>query len=115
VLESHGLGSALDALLDRGVPMDLQTRLPGRAPQPVERAAYLLVLSAVRSRERTAAAHGDPLEAHVSLRDGRLLVTLTPGNDVSPAELVRLEDRVGALGGSLTVDDSSLRCVLPCG
>jgi signal transduction histidine kinase len=79
----------------------------------VETAAYLAVTAAVehaaaRSASRVVAAFKTAgMELEVELVDD--------GTGSSPDDLIRVRDRVGALGGRLDVDRSRVQVVIPCG
>jgi hypothetical protein len=74
----------------------------------VESAVYFLVAEAVRR-------FGDG-DVSVSARrqDGRLLVQLETVAEFG-GPITDLEDRVGAVGGTLAATGSGLRAELPCG
>jgi signal transduction histidine kinase len=81
----------------------------GRLPPPVESAAYFVVTEA--ARRSGARAVLVRLEVH----DSRLCVDVAlSGADGNDRWVTALEDRVGALDGSLTVDQSTVRAVIPC-
>ena len=91
------------------IPVTLATVSEGRLPPPVESAAYFVVTEA--ARRSGARAVLVRLEVH----DSRLWVDVTlSGADGNGGWVTALEDRVGALDGSLTVDQSRVRAVIPC-
>lgn len=114
VLESYGLRAALDALADGTVPFVLVAAPSVRLPSAVERAAYLVVATAVGSRERHHVERGHVVAAAVELTPQELLVRIDGLGQLLAADVERLDDHVGALGGSLFVGESEVRCVLPC-
>jgi signal transduction histidine kinase len=109
-LADEGLAAALEALAEEpGAGLRLSGPLPEERLEPqVEAAAYLLARSAAMQSDATVA---------VARENGRLLVDVASGGE--PAELVHLEDRVGAVGGTLTTErspggETRMRAVLPC-
>jgi signal transduction histidine kinase len=107
VLREDGLGAALDALSEE-VPRLVLGELPDRRFAPaVESAGYFVVLEALRLASTGNVRAG----AHVS--DSRLVVDVrSVARLVGPA--IRIEDRVGAVGGALVAGGHSLRAELPC-
>jgi signal transduction histidine kinase len=107
VLADGGLGPALRALARRSaVPVELELRVGGRLPEPVETATYFAVAEALTNAAKHARAtgvtvaldvDGDVLRIRVS-DDGR--GGADPG---SGSGLVGLRDRVEALGGRFSV------------
>jgi len=106
VLDASGLPTALGALADEApVVVRFSCRLDKRPPAKVERAAYLLIHDAVME------AHTD-LDVDVSWAASELVVQISDHADQVRVDLV---DRVGALGGTVVVDEGVFRAVLPCG
>jgi hypothetical protein len=88
--------------------VDIQATIHDRYPPTVESAAFAVVAVAVGEAARAAATHA---EVRVMASHGWLVV------EVSPAvsrRMLGLEDRVGALGGSLDVNGDRLRAEIPC-
>ena len=82
----------------------------GRFAAPVESAAYFVVAEALRR-----APNGDVNDRR-SPRDGERLVVERPRRGRADAGTpIAIEDRVGALGGTLIADAHHLRAELPCG
>lgn len=113
VLADEGLAAALEALVE-DCPIQIElTALPNARLDPsIEAAAYFVVSETVRRSTSSA------LEIGATVGDGRLVVDVTGEN--APAELIDLEDRVGALDGTLEVvrDPSGrvrIRAEIPCG
>jgi signal transduction histidine kinase len=110
VLADEGLAAALEALVEEP---DTHLRFEGPIPDErfdprLEAAAYLLV--------REVARDGGAIR--LAREDGALVIGAS-ANQVDPDELVHLEDRVGAVGGTLHVEHRSanrtrLRAELPC-
>jgi signal transduction histidine kinase len=108
VLAHEGLGPATEALADRSPRLVVGEMPAERFAPPVESAVYFLVAEAVRR-------FGDG-DVSVSARreDGRLLVQLEAVAGIG-APITDLEDRVGAVGGTLAATGHELRAELPCG
>ncbi len=112
ILEEAGLASALETVAELAkVPVEIAEVPQQRFPSRVERAAYVVVASAV------AAAEADrPATVPVSVA-----VTCTPDHvivDVLGVGVCRdgdVADRVGSLGGTLTHQQRQLRVEIPCG
>jgi signal transduction histidine kinase len=96
LLADEGLAAALEALTEEApVPVEI-TRVPDeRFGASIEAAAYFVVSEMVRR------GTGSGLRIDAARRDGRLVVEIE--GDGGPAELTELEDRVGALDGSLEI------------
>lgn len=108
-LADSGLAAAIRTLAEgSAVPLAVLSVPTGRFPHSVESAAYQLVSRLTRS--------GAGATVSVTAATGILLVAVTV--DEVPPNLLALEDRVGALGGELTVHRTEsgavIRAVLPC-
>ena len=110
ILAEEGLAAAVEALAE-AAPLEI-TALPSeRLDSPVEAAAYFVVSEAVRR---------DPvstLKVSAARRDSRLVVEVEGDN--MPAEITDLQDRVGALDGTVTVvrgpaGRTTIRADIPC-
>jgi signal transduction histidine kinase len=107
ILAEEGLAAGLEALAE-GLPVRL--RLDGlsgrRFDRSIESAAYLVVAETVKRSGCT--------EATVRMSDGgeRLMIEMHAGG---VGAVTDLQDRVGAVNGSLRVDGSVLRAEFPCG
>jgi signal transduction histidine kinase len=122
VLTDAGLGPAVESLaLRASLPVDAQVNLPGRLPPAIESTAYFVIAEALANVARHAKAARAIVR--VSQRDGRVAVEVAD-DGIGGASTVRgtglqgLSDRVGALGGTLTVESepgrgTTLRAVLP--
>jgi signal transduction histidine kinase len=107
LLSESGLGPALKALGRRSmVPVELGVDVPTRLPEQVEVAAYYVVSEALTN----AAKHAEASVVHVDVRarDGSLHVSVRDdgvgGADAGRGSgLVGLNDRVEALGGTISV------------
>ena len=113
LLAEEGLAAALEALTEE-VPVEIEI---GPFPQArldpaLEAAAYFLVSEALnRSRDV-------PDRLVVRMEQNRLVVDVIA--DIQACELVGLEDRAGAVGGTLDVRPQagrrvSIRVEIPCG
>jgi signal transduction histidine kinase len=110
-LSEAGLPAAVESLGDRrpGLHAELP---PERFPPAVEETAYFAIASLTDQWSPM------PVTLTAARDDGRLVLELrTPGR--APAEIVDIEDRVGALGGTLAVNGRSntttqVRLELPC-
>jgi signal transduction histidine kinase len=111
IVDDTGLRGALESLAERpGVPLDLQVDLPDRLPEVVEVGAYYLVAEALTNANKHAEASRVTVRAHVL--DGVLHLAVSDdgvgGAAPSPRSgLQGMADRIGALGGDLTIDSPS--------
>jgi len=113
-LAEEGFAAAVEALAEQSrVAVRLRRPVPeARLDAPVETAAYMVI------REMA----GDERRGWISIntrREGDRLILEVTGDGGPPAELVHLEDRVGAAGGSLGLEPPAegvtcLRAELPC-
>ena len=112
VLESDGVAAALrSATRTLPLPVEVHAMELGRFPPSVEAAVYFACLEATNN----AARHGDAGSVTIRLHstDGRLHFEVADdGVGFDPTQITRgrglsnLEDRVGALGGELTISSS---------
>jgi signal transduction histidine kinase len=123
VLTDHGLGPAIDALINRihlGVQVELET--DERLPAPVEAAAYFVVAEALTNVVKYAEAGRAGV---VIRRRGPDLIVTVSDDGVGGASIGRgsglsgLQDRVAAVGGTLSLDSprgrgTRLTARLPC-
>ncbi len=123
VLSQAGLSAALESVAER-LPVPVSLDVPsGRFEPTVESAAYFLACEAMTN----AAKHADASSVRVCVRPlpDRLLVEVLDdgvgGAAASPGGgLAGLQDRVAALGGTLTVDSppgqgTRITASIPCG
>jgi len=122
VLAKGGLRPALNALARRcPVRVDLEVRVDGRLPEPVEVSAYYVVAEALTNAAKHARASAVGVEAEVV---GDLLRITVRDDGVGGADLAGgtglagLKDRVEALGGRIVLHSprgagTSLRAELP--
>jgi signal transduction histidine kinase len=123
ILTDRGLDAALSSLAARSpVPVALASDVRDRPPAAVESAAYFVVAEALANVARhSGAAHA---AVSVARTDGVLVVEVRDdgvgGAEAAPGSgLAGLRDRVGAVGGTLTVDSppggpTVLVAELPC-
>jgi signal transduction histidine kinase len=114
LLMDRGLPEALSAAAGRSaLPTDVEAEGIGRYPQAVEAAVYFCCLEALQN----AAKHAGPgAEATITVREeeGALLFEVADtgaGFDMATGAhrghgFVNMSDRVGAIGGSITVDSA---------
>ena len=108
VLSQRGLDAGLESLATRAsLPVELGVELEERMPAPVESAAYFTVAEALTNVAKYAQASYARVDAH--REDGELVVEVRDdgigGADATRGSGLRgLEDRVGALGGSIEVE-----------
>jgi signal transduction histidine kinase len=124
VLSDSGLRPALRALGRRSpLPVEIDVRLDGRLPQPVEIGAYYVVSEVLTNAVKHAAATVVTVHASVA-RDRLVLVVSDDGRGgADPARgsgLVGLKDRIEALGGTIDVRSpagggTTITCRVPVG
>jgi signal transduction histidine kinase len=107
VLAHEGLKPAVEALADRAPSLVVGDLPSGRFAAPVESAAYFLVAEGLRR------CGGGDVAVSARCDDGRLFVTLAAAGGIAGAT-TDLEDRVGAVGGTLTPAAHELLAELPC-
>ena len=124
VLASRGLAAALREVVQRApLPVEIEAIPETRLPESAEVAAYYLVSEALAN----VAKHSRASRAKVAITragDGAIVEVTDDGiggADVSRGSGLRgLEDRIGALGGTLAVDSrpgagTTIRAAIPCG
>jgi signal transduction histidine kinase len=109
ILDEAGLAPALWTLADRArIPIEIGDVPDERLAGGVERAAYLVVTEAAR-----AAMRDDRAELFVQIdRRPETLVVMVEGVPEDPYD--HIADRVGALGGRLSIEPNRLRAEIPC-
>jgi signal transduction histidine kinase len=114
LLRDRGLGEALSAAAGRAaLPTTVEADGIGRYPEPVEAAVYFCVLEAIQNAGKHA---GDGAQMTIALREeeGALLFDVVDdgaGFDLASGAqrghgFVNMSDRVGAFGGSISVDSA---------
>jgi signal transduction histidine kinase len=112
-LADEGLAAGLETLAETSMTSVVLRFVPEeRYPQPLESAAYFTVASCAQVPD------AQQIAVAVTSGNGRLCVDVE--TDVPPRDLTSLEDRVGALDGSIAVERLSpsrtgIRVELPCG
>ena len=110
ILTEAGLGPAVWSLADEAaLPVEVDRVPQVRFPTPVERAVYVLVGHGIDVAVRSGADH---VQVDVVHADGVLTVRIAPM--VRPPA-VHVVDRVGALGGQVTLAGGMLSAEVPCG
>jgi signal transduction histidine kinase len=113
ILTEAGLGPALATLGDAApLAVEIGETTEDRYAAPVETAAYFVVAEAIHD-----AARRDATYAAVSAprRDERLVVNVEDDGSERTSTMVHLADRVGAVGGRLEVEPTTVRAEIPCG
>ena len=112
ILAEAGLGPALATLADEApLPVEIQGAAEGRFMAPVETAAYFVVAEALED----AAGRGAGYAAVSAVQEGgHLVVTVEDDGSERTSSMVQVADRVGAVGGSLTVEPRRIRAEIPC-
>lgn len=123
ILSDRGLEAAVESLARRApLPVEIDTSLDGRLPEPVEAAAYFVVSEALTNVGRHAGA--DRAEIGIRRDNGRLVVEVrddgSGGADPAGSGLRGLADRIAALDGRLRIDDPAgggtiIRADIPLG
>jgi signal transduction histidine kinase len=112
ILTEAGLAPALATLADEApLPVEVRGVPPERQPPSVETTAYALVAETIEEASRRGAT---TVTAQVRREGSVLVVAVEDDGALRSSPLVHLADRVGALGGSLDVGDTTLRAKLPC-
>src|SRR5215211_4353679 len=112
LLAEEGLAAALEALTEEA-PVEIEIgALPQSLPSTAEAAAYFVVAEAIKRSRDT------PDKLAATGEGDKLVVELEA--DIAASEIVALEDRVGAAGGTLEVARQAdgrtrIRAELPCG
>jgi signal transduction histidine kinase len=106
VLAEEGLGAAIDVLSEHS-PRLLALTLPeGRFPSAVESAAYFAAHEALRLTERD-------VSVDLCAQNGSLRMTIGAEGVLDDA-LTQIQDRVGAVGGTVLARDGELLLEMPC-
>jgi signal transduction histidine kinase len=108
ILSDGGIGPAVRMLARRSaISVEVEVAVATRLPPPVEAAAYYVVSEALTNAAKHAAASAAYVD--VRLTDGSLQLSVRDDGSggADPAKgsgLIGLNDRIQALGGTLTVD-----------
>ena len=112
MLTEAGLEPALAGLADTApLPVELAGVSSKRYPPTVETAVYVTVAEAIAD---AAARDATFVRVDVRERDDRLVVEARDDGERHGAPPIELSDRVGALGGSVQADTTTLRAEIPC-
>ena len=112
ILSEGGLAPALASLADTATPaVELGETTEKRYAAPVETTAYLVVVDAVDD----ARLRGATYAAVKAVRhEEQLVVEVVDDGAKRTSSLIRLVDRVGAIGGRLQVEPTAVRAEIPC-
>jgi signal transduction histidine kinase len=122
ILAEGGLAAALKVLARRcTIPVQLDVQISGRLPDRVEVAAYYVVAEALTNAAKHAHASVIRVDAEAAGRVLHLCVRDDGAGGADPVRgsgLVGLNDRVEALGGTITIqspagEGTSLHAALP--
>jgi GAF domain-containing protein len=122
ILSRAGLRPALRALVRRSpIPVEIDVRIDGRLPEPVEVGAYYVVSEMLTNAAKHARASIVEVDAETSGGTLRLYVRDDGVGGADPLRgsgLVGLKDRIEALGGTLTLHSpagagTTVTCELP--
>ncbi|MDQ1722746.1 MAG: hypothetical protein QOI26_2480 [Pseudonocardiales bacterium] len=122
ILSSAGLRPALHALGRRSaVPVDMDVRIDGRLPEPVEVGAYYVVSEMLANAAKHAHASMVEVDAEATGGTLRLCVRDDGVGGADPLRgsgLVGLKDRIEALGGNFSIRSpagggTTVSCELP--
>jgi signal transduction histidine kinase len=113
ILTEAGLEPAVRTLADRSpLPVELADVVTIRYPTSAETAAYLVVAAAIEAANRESATY---VAVRIAESNGQLVVEVRTDPEKQAPDLgIDIADRVGALGGRVVVDDSSIRVEIPC-
>jgi signal transduction histidine kinase len=110
ILTEAGLAAALRALARRSnVPVDIDVRIDGRLPAPVEAAAYYIASEGLTNVEKHARASAAALTAAT---DNEVLTLEVHDDGIGGLDagrgsgIVGLTDRAEALGGTISIDSA---------
>jgi signal transduction histidine kinase len=122
ILSSAGLRPALRALARRSaIPVDMDVRIDGRLPEPVEAGAYYVVSEMLTNAAKHSRASVVEVDADASGGTLRVCVRDDGVGGADPrwgSGLVGLKDRIDALGGTLSIKSpagggTTVSCELP--
>jgi len=112
VLAEAGIAPALASLADTALlPVQILRADDRRYPGPVEAAAYFAVAEAVDDAARRDADRAAVTVVH---DNGRLVVTVEDNGSKPTSPMMAAADRVGALGGTLSIEPTMRRAEIPC-
>ncbi len=113
ILGEAGLGPALATLADEAsLPVEIVADVDvSRYPEPIETAAYLTAVEAV---DDAASRNAGYAAISVAEADGSLSISVEDNGMSRNSSMIHAADRVGAVGGTLSVQPTSLRAEFPC-
>jgi signal transduction histidine kinase len=112
ILTEAGLAPALATLVDEAaLAVEIGETAGERYPASVETTAYLVVAEAIDDAARRGASYA---VVSAPLVDERLLVKVEDDGSERTSTMIHLADRVGAIGGRLEVEPTTLRAEIPC-
>jgi signal transduction histidine kinase len=112
ILTEAGLTPALESLADAApLAVEIGETAGERYPAPVETAVYLVVAEAIDDAARRGASYA---VVSAPRRDERLVVQVEDDGSERTSTMIHLADRVGAIGGRLEVEPTTLRAEIPC-
>ena len=107
ILEECGLAPAVWSLIERtDALVEVIELVEERLPYAVERAAYVVVVEVLSAMEP-----GDEAALAIRRADGALIIDI---DGVAMPMAIHLQDRVGAIGGTITFAAQHVRAELPC-
>jgi signal transduction histidine kinase len=113
ILSEAGLGPALATLADEApLPVELGEVPSERFLGPVETAAYLTISEGIDDAVGREASF---VSADLRREGRQIVATVRDDGAARGSASVRVADRIGALGGTLEVEATTLRAVIPCG
>jgi signal transduction histidine kinase len=112
ILTEAGLAPALATLADDApLPVELGDVTPERQPPAIETTTYVTFAEAIEDAARRGATF---LAARVRRERDHLVITAEDDGAPRSTRFLHVADRVGALGGTLEVGDTTLRAEIPC-
>ena len=113
VLTAAGLRPAVASLAETAdLTVDVDCSVDERLPSGIETAGYLLVAGVVEAAAARSATH---LTITITRAADNLHIDISHDTTDLCADLVHVTDRVGAVGGRLTVAANRITAELPCG
>ncbi len=112
ILTEAGLAPAFETLADAApLAVEIGETAGERYPAAVETAAYLVVAEAIDDAARRDASYA---AVSAPRHDERLVVEVDDDGSARTSTMIHLADRVGAVGGSLEIQATTLRAEIPC-
>ena len=112
ILGEAGLAPALATLADGArIPVEVECETARRFPARVEMAAYIVVAETVDDAADRGAGYA---AVSVIENDGKLVISVDDDGSPRTSPMVRLADRIGSVGGDLTVEATTIRAEIPC-